>query len=93
MYHTAKRDGQIINPVWIEIDLSVIFDKRTIFSNMLANTYGAPIFDMNRVARMIDFETILFEKDFYTRKEARKAEIMVSRQIDTDKIKGVHYGD
>ena len=93
MYHVAKSDGRIINPVWIEIDLSVIFDHYTVFSNMLANTYNAPIFEINEVGQMIDFETILYEKDFNTRKEARKAEIMVSSQIGTDHIKGIYYGN
>ena len=37
MYHIAKGDGRIIDPVWIEIDTSILTDGNTYFSNMLAN--------------------------------------------------------
>lgn len=73
MFHIAKRDGRIPNPIWLEIDLSVLDENSTLFSNMLANTYGAPIFYASNLKKMIDFSTLLYEKDFYTRKEARKA--------------------
>jgi hypothetical protein len=93
MYHIAKRDGRIINPVWVEIDLSAISDRNTIFSNMLANTHNAKIFNGSMLEKMIDFKTILYEDDFNIRKEARKAEIMVANQISIDKIKGFSYGN
>jgi len=92
MYHIAKQDGRIIDPVWIEIDLSIMNDKNTLFSNMLANTYNAPIFSSKQLEKMIDFDAILYEKDFYTRKEARKAEIMIFNNINVNQIKGIHNG-
>jgi hypothetical protein len=92
MYHVAKRDGRIPNPVWIEIDLSVLDKNNTLFSNMLANTYGAPIFYANKLKRMINFDTLLHGRDFDSRKEARKAEIMVANNISYNDIKGIYYG-
>ena len=92
MYHVAKRDGRIPNPIWLEIDLSVLHEDNTMFSNMLANTYGAPIFYAKDLKNMIDFDTLLYGKDFNTRKEARKAEIMVANNISFNSIKGVNRG-
>ena len=92
MYHIAKRDGRLIDPVWIELDLSIMTSDNTLFSNMLANTYNAPIFKSDELERMIDFDKILYEKDFFTRKEARKAEIMLFDSIQVEQIKGIHNG-
>jgi len=92
MYHTAKSDGRITDPIWIEIDLSAMSNENTLFSNMLANTHNADIFNAEYLKEKIDFETILYEKDFYIRKEARKAEIMVLNEISIDNIKGIHNG-
>jgi len=93
MYYNAKADGRIIDPVWIEIDLSVMTTSNTLFSNMLANTYNADIFTAESLAQKIDFNTILHCPDFNTRKEARKAEIMVQGQISIDQIKGIYNGN
>ncbi len=92
MYHIAKNDGRIVNPIWIEIDLSIMTAENTLFSNMLANTRNAPIFKSDELEEMIDFNKILYEKDFYIRKEARKAEIMVFNAITTNQIKGIYNG-
>ena len=93
MYHVAKRDGRIPNPIWIEIDLSVLHVDNTIFSDEVANGRGASIFSADKLEKMIDFETILYEKDFWIRKEARKAEIMVANNISYENIKGIYYGN
>lgn len=92
MYHIAKWDGRIVDPIWIEIDTSILNDDNTLFSNMLANTYNATIFQSEDLERMIDFEKILYKNHSYARKEARKAEIMVSNQINIEQFKGVHNG-
>ncbi|MDQ7060873.1 MAG: DarT ssDNA thymidine ADP-ribosyltransferase family protein [Sulfurimonas sp.] len=92
MYHIAKRDGRIVDPVWIEIDIDSMTAKNTLFSNILANTYNAKIFKSDELEEIINFDTILYEKDFYTRKEARKAEIMIFNSITTNQIKGIYNG-
>jgi len=93
MYHMTKLDGRIIDPIWIEIDLSVMNEENTLFSNMLANTSNADIFNAENLEKKIDFDIILHEKDFYTRKEARKAEILVFDEISVDQIKGIYNGN
>jgi len=92
MYHVAKRDGRIPNPMWLEIDLSVLHEDNTLFSDEVANKRGASIFDANDLESMIDFDSILYERDFWKRKEARKAEIMVANNITLDDIRGVSNG-
>jgi len=92
MYHMAKKYGRLLDPVWIELDLSIMTSNNTLFSNMLANTYNAAIFRDDQLEALIDFDKILYEKDFFKKKEARKAEIMVFNSIQIDKIKGIHNG-
>ena len=89
MYHKAKNRGSIVYPIWIELDISLLFDENTIFSNKVANQSGAKIFTLDDVENMIDFN-YMFHRDFWTRVEARKAEIMVPSKIDTRYIKAIY---
>ena len=93
MYHVAKRRGNIIEPVWIEIDSSLLYDENTLFSDKIANARESNIFKIDRIFDFIDFNTILSEEHSFIRKEARKAEIMVFNSISIDKIKGITYGN
>ena len=91
MYHMALSRENIVDPVWIEIDLSVIFEENILFSSMVANTTGAPIFKLEEVQKRINFDK-MFNKDFETMKNARKAEILVHSSITPDKIIKVYDG-
>jgi hypothetical protein len=91
MYHIALRRGSIVDPVWIKLDISMLYEKSTRFCKEVANQSGSKIFTINDIEKSITFEK-MFSRDFWTRVEARKAEIMVANRIDTDKILGVYYG-
>ena len=92
MFHVATKNREtIIDPVWIEIDLSVVFQDKTLFSNMVANGTGAPIFSLEEVPKRINFAK-MFDKDFEIMKEARKAEILIYDSISPDNIIKVHDG-
>ena len=93
MYHIAKKRGSIQEPIWIELDISILFDENTLFSDNVANRNNANIFKKDSLLENIDFNTLVYEKDFNRKKEARKAEIMVLNSINTDKILGVTYGN
>jgi hypothetical protein len=93
MYHIAKRDGRIINPVWIEIDLSVLHENNTIFSDEVANKRGASIFRVDKLESILDFKALLYPRDFDTKIRVRKAEIMVANNISFNNIKGIYYGN
>lgn len=92
MYHVACGRGSIITPVWIELDLSLMFEETTIFSDRVANGKYAEIFNIDDVERMIDFKKMHIQGNTQDRREARKAEIMVANNISTDQILGVYYG-
>ena len=92
MYHVAKYRGSIVDPVWLEIDISVLFKKKTLICDTLANGYNANIFDVNRISDFINLDAMVYSREFNIRKEARKAEILVSNKIKIDKIIGVHSG-
>lgn len=92
MYYAAKARGNIKDPIWIELDISVLLDKKTLFCDKVANKTNANLFDANGVMKFIDFDSLVYAKDFNTRKEARKAEILVHDSISTDKIKGIYNG-
>lgn len=92
MYHIAKKRGTIVTPMWIEIDISVLLETMTRFCDRVANAKQPNIFSLSSVFKYIDFETMLHSSNFYEMKEARKAEIMAYGSINTNLIKGFHYG-
>ncbi len=98
MYHNALKRGSIQHAIWIELDLKILLDDNVKFSDEVANKSGVKPFDHTRVEEKIDFNK-MFHKDFWTRVEARKAEIMIPDKIDIryikaiyDDITGVRYG-
>jgi hypothetical protein len=92
MYHVAKKRGNLKNPVWLEIDSSILFDENTLFCDKVANQTNANIFGIDKIIKQINFDAMLFETDFYRKIEARKAEIMALSSINPNKIKGITYG-
>lgn len=93
MYYIAKRRRTLIDPVWIELDTSILYENSTLFCDKVANANGASLFGIDEVLQRIDFDKLLFEQDFDIRKEARKAEILVHNSIPTKYIKGITYGN
>ena len=97
MYHIAKRRGNIVTPMWIELDISILFDDTTLFCNEVANKNNAKIFQLNDVLNIINLKLIanmsyISGDKWRERKEARKAEIMINDSININLIKGITYG-
>jgi len=97
MYYVAKSRGSIITPVWIELDISILFDDNTLFCDQVANQTGANIFQLDDILDIIDLELItnmqyISGDRWRERKDARKAEIMAYDSININKIKGITYG-
>ena len=92
LYYVALKEARIIDPVWIEIDISILFDEKTRFCNQVANKSGAKILTVDKIEQYIDFDTMLYGKDFHQSKEVRKAEILIDSHIPVEKIIGVHDG-
>lgn len=98
MYHIAKSRGNLIDPIWIEIDSSILYENNTIFCDKVANQNGATIFNISNVLNKIDFELLtndsyLSKDQWFKRKEVRKAEIMALNSVQVNTIKGITYGD
>ncbi|MEO1927368.1 MAG: DarT ssDNA thymidine ADP-ribosyltransferase family protein [Nautiliaceae bacterium] len=90
MYHIAKKEKRIINPIWIEIDINVLFDKKVLVCKGVANKTNSVLLNLAGVLNF-DFDK-MFHDDFEIRKEARKAEILIYDCIETKYIKGAYYG-
>ncbi len=98
MYHNALKRGSIDHAVWLEFDLSILLDSDAMFSDVVANKNGAKMYTLDKVEKKIDFGK-MFHNDFWTKVEARKAEIMIPERIDMSYLKaiydtrtGVRYG-
>lgn len=98
MQYVKTRDGDIPNPVWLEIDASVLFENHCIFSNCVANSNNAKLFEINHLDYVIDLEVLWGNTNWLDpeirerRKLAKKAELMVANKIDINKILGVYNG-
>ena len=97
MYYVARSRGNLINPVWIELDSSILYEESTLFCDKVANQNQSDIFRIENVLEKINFEILtdnrfLSGDEWKLRKEIRKAEIMALNTISTDKIKGITYG-
>lgn len=98
MYHIAKSRGNLKEPVWIELDSSILYNENTLFCDKVANQNGAKIFTIDDISNKIDlsmltYDGYLSQEEWRVRKEARKAEIMAFNYIPTNKIKGITYGN
>ena len=98
MQYVKTRDGIIPNPVWLEIDISVLFDNKTLFSKDVANKNGVKHYNIEHLAQNIDLEVLWGKTDWrdpyikQRRVMAKKSELMVANKIDYSKIKGIHHG-
>ena len=91
MYYIAKKEGRIVKPVWLEIDINILYYKECYFCPIISNKNGAKCYSFDRIKELnIDK---MNHNDFNIRKEARKAEILVKDFIDVKFIKGGHYGN
>jgi hypothetical protein len=92
MYHYAKKDKRILNPVWIEIDIRILYHKECYFCPTIANKKNAQLYTFDRIKEksMIDR---MFNEINIIRRMARKAEVLVKRSIEPYFIKGFHYGN
>jgi len=91
MYHVAKKDGRIINPLWLEIDINILYYKECYFCPIVANDTNSRFYSFEEIEK-INFDR-MFYGTFESKKEARKAEILVMDCIEKDFIKGGYYGD
>jgi hypothetical protein len=90
MYYVAKSRGSIINPIWLKINISVLFQKENLLCNGVANATNSILFGIDEINR-IDFDN-MNNSDFEIAKNARKAEILIYNQVPANLIEGVYFG-
>jgi len=90
MQYIKKRNGEIPNPIWLEIDISVLFKDTSKCCNQIANSSSAKCYNIKKIAKVIDLEALLNNPS--PRDPIKKAEILVLNRIDYSKIKGISNG-
>ena len=90
MQYVKTRSGEIPNPVWLEIDISVLFENESLCCNQVANKTGAICYDIEDIDKVIDLKSLL--TNYSWSNPVRKSELLVANRIDLSKIKGVCYG-
>ena len=90
MQYIKKRNGEIPNPIWLEIDISVLFENKSKCCNQVANSSIAHCYNIEQIDKVIDLKALLNKPHWSN--PIRKAEIIIADKIDFSKIKGVHNG-
>jgi hypothetical protein len=92
MLFVARQEGRIKDPVWLEIDASLILQEGTRFTSDVANKSGVQLLTPDEAAAAVDFEVLFTRTDWrspeiQTRlKAARKCEVLVPTIVPIDKI-------
>ena len=90
MQYVKKMSGEIPNPVWIEIDISVLHENISGRCNQVANANSAEIYEIKDIANVINLKRLL--NNPRPRDPIKKAQLIVANRIDYSKIKGVYHG-
>ncbi|WP_424947943.1 DarT ssDNA thymidine ADP-ribosyltransferase family protein [Candidatus Spongiihabitans sp.] len=91
MLFLAKKE-RIPDPVWIEIDSSIMLDEGVRFSSDVANKTEVAILNAEEAKKQIDFEVLFTRTDWKNPniqarlKKARKSEILIPRRVSVEKI-------
>ncbi len=59
MLYIKKRNGEIPNPIWLEIDVSILFEKESLCCNQIANKNSARCYNINKIAEVINLKRLL----------------------------------
>ncbi|MBQ9163691.1 MAG: DUF4433 domain-containing protein [Bacteroidaceae bacterium] len=92
MMYVAMNEGRISNPVILEIDVDVLFDTKTLYSNMNTARNGANIGENLASFESIHFDTVKAKNHFDLDIEEQpyyQAEILVKNFIPLNKIKNI----
>jgi len=90
MQYIKTRNGDIPNPIWLEIDVSVLFENESLCCDGIANATSAKCYDIEKLDEVINLRELLYGRDYPN--PVKKAQLLVANKIDYNKIKGVHNG-
>lgn len=98
MQFTAKNDGRIKDPIWLELDPLILDSSEVRFSADVSNKADVDILTPKQAIEIIDFEVLFTFMDWNVpeikqrHQAAKKAEILVPKMINADKILGIKNG-
>jgi hypothetical protein len=90
MQYIKVKNGIIKNPIWLEIDTSILFENKSGCCNQLANASSAKCHQIEYLDKVIDLQKLLNNPQ--PRDPVKKAQLIVANKIDYSKIKGVYHG-
>jgi len=90
MQYIKTKNGDIPNPIWLEIDVSVLHENLSGCCNQVANANNAEIYEIKDIANVINLKKLL--NNPRPRDPIKKAQLIVANKIDYTKIKGVYHG-
>jgi hypothetical protein len=90
MQYVKTRNGEIPDPVWLEIDVSVLFENKSLCCSGIANASFAKCHDIEKLGEVINLAELMYGRDY--RNPVKKSQLLVLNKIDYSKIKGVHNG-
>jgi hypothetical protein len=90
MQYRKKQNGEIPNPISLEIDISVLFENKSGCCSQIANAYTAKCYNIKDLDKVIDLKTLLNNPRYDN--PVRKSQLIVANRIDYSKIKGVTRG-
>lgn len=97
LYH-AKREGRILDPIWLEIESSILLQEGVRLCPEVSNKSGAAILSPEEAKEQIDFDVLFTYMNWRDpevrsrRQAALKAEILIPELVPIDKIRGYKNG-
>jgi hypothetical protein len=98
MFYRAKQEERIKEPVWLQIDISIVQLSGVMYSTDVSNKSGVLILDGNQAINEIDFEVLFTYMDWrdpeiqIRRQTAIKSEILIPNIVPLEKIIGWKNG-
>jgi hypothetical protein len=78
MQYVKVRDGIIKNPIWLEIDTSVLFENESKCCKQIANANSAKCYDIQHLAEVVDLESLI--NNSYCSYKIKKAQLIVANR-------------
>jgi hypothetical protein len=98
MLYLAKQDGRITNPIWLEIESSILLEDGVRFCSEVSNRTDAVIIEAEEAREQIDFEVLFTYMDWTDlqvqarRRAALKSEILVPGFVPIERILSIKNG-
>jgi hypothetical protein len=98
MLYTAKKEGRILHPYWLEIDSSILLNDGVLFTKEVANKAGAQKFTAHEAPNNVDFEVLFTRMDWTDstikarRMAAQKSQILIPNIVSLNDILGKRDG-